>query len=102
MSSDLNGPVAEALVEIRASFRAHRVDFEPDGQGGTFVRVHDLEFGHAFVPSQSWVGFQITFQYPFADIYPHYLQPDLTRADGNKDRGPAVALRAMARQAEVR
>ena len=45
MSADINAPVTEALAEIRASFRAHRVDHEPDGQGGVFIRVHDLEIG---------------------------------------------------------
>lgn len=82
MITELNEPVAEALREIGASFRAHRVDYEPDGQGGAFLRVHDLAVGKAFAQPTSWIGFQITFQYPFADIYPHYLRPDLTRVDG--------------------
>jgi hypothetical protein len=82
VSADLNAPVADAIAEIRASFRTHRVDHEPDGQGGAFVRVHDLEIGRAFNPGTSWIGFQITFQFPFADIYPHYLRSDLTSADG--------------------
>jgi len=82
MSANINAPVAEAITEIRASFSAHRVDVEPDGQGGAFVRVHDLGIGPAFTPNTSSVGFQITFQYPFADIYPHYLRSDLARADG--------------------
>lgn len=82
MSTDLKEPVAEALSEISASFRAHRVDHEPDGQGGAFLRIHDVAVGKAFTQPTSWVGFQITFQYPFADIYPHYLRPDLTRVDG--------------------
>jgi len=82
MSSDLKEPVAEALKEIRTSFAAHRVDLEPDGQGGAFVRVYDLSLGKAFNPASSWVGFQITFQYPFADVYPHYVRSDLSRIDG--------------------
>ena len=72
----------EALAEIRASHYAHKVDHEPDGQGGVFVRVYDLEIGRGFNHGTSWMGFQITFQFPFADIYPHYLRPDLERADG--------------------
>lgn len=88
MSTDFNAPVAEALAEIRASIRAHRVDHEPDGQGGVFVRVHDLDIGRAFHPATSWVAFQITFQFPFADIYPHYLRHDLTRADGQALTSP--------------
>ncbi len=30
-----------------------------------------------------WVGFQIVFQYPFADVYPHYFPAELRRTDGN-------------------
>ena len=82
MSSAVNEPVAEALREICATFHAHRVDHEPDGQGGVFVRVHDIAAGKTFTPATTWVGFQITFQYPFADIYPHYLCPDFRRVDG--------------------
>lgn len=82
MSTALNTAVAEALADIRTSFRAHQVDHEPDGQGGVFIRVYDLEIGRGFNHSTSWIGFQITFQFPFADIYPHYLRADLTRADG--------------------
>jgi hypothetical protein len=82
MSSELTAAVTEALEEIRAAFRSHRVHHEPDGQGGAFVRVEDLDLGRAFSPATSWVAFQITFQYPFADVYPHYLRHDLVRTDG--------------------
>lgn len=88
MSTDLKEPVAEALKEIRSSFAAHRIEHEPDGQGGAFVRVHDVEIGISFRPSTSWIGFQITFQYPFADVYPHYIRPDVSRVDGRALSAP--------------
>ena len=74
--------VQQAIVEIRAAFPGHETDFEPDADGGAYVKVHDLFFGEQFEPSASWLAFRITFQYPFADIYPHFCNPTLKRKDG--------------------
>lgn len=82
MSADLKLPVVEAISELRTAFAAHQVDVEADDQGGAFVRIHEIDLGPTYRPSKSWVGFQITFQYPFADIYPHYIRPDIVHADG--------------------
>ena len=82
MSVAIKPEVIEAINEVRASFSGHQVDTEPDDQGGAFVRVHEVDLGPTYKPSTSWVGFQITFQYPFADIYPHYIRPDIVHADG--------------------
>jgi len=64
--------VEKAIADIRATFAAHRVDVEPDPAGGAYVTVHDLPLGDQYVPSVSWIAFHITFQYPHADVYPHY------------------------------
>jgi hypothetical protein len=82
VSTAIKAEVEEALGEIRASFGLFRVDVEADDQGGAFVRVHDVPIGTGFIPNVSWIGFQITFQYPFADVYPHFLRSDLARANG--------------------
>jgi hypothetical protein len=82
VSAEIKAEVAEAVREVRAAFPANQVDVEGDDQGGAFVRVHEVAIGPAFIPNVSWIGFQITFQYPFADVYPHYLRPDLTRVNG--------------------
>ena len=74
--------VAEALVEIRASWPNSAVDVEPDGAGGAYVVVREIPLRTPYVQSDTWVGFQITFQYPYADVYPHFVRPDLTRTDG--------------------
>lgn len=44
--------------------------------------VHDLDVGDQYAPSTGWLGFLITFQYPNADVYPHFLDPDVHRVDG--------------------
>lgn len=74
--------IEKAIAEVRSSFPDSRVDTEPDGGGGAFVVVHDLLLGSPYVQPKIWVGFQITFQYPYADVYPHFTCADLARADG--------------------
>jgi hypothetical protein len=73
--------VERALAEIRSTFIGHKVDVEPDSDGGAYVRVHDLEIGPNYQPASSWFGFRITFQYPYSDVYPHYCVPGLRRSD---------------------
>jgi hypothetical protein len=81
--SAIKAEVSEAIAEIRAAHLGHQVDFEPDGSGGAFVRVREIDLGPKYTPQKVWVGFQIVFQYPFADVYPHYFPSELRRADGN-------------------
>ena len=59
------------------------MDVEADDDGGAFVKVHDLLIGTHYIPERSWVAFRITFQYPFADVYPHYCVANLGRKDGH-------------------
>lgn len=76
-------PEIEAAVEeVRMYFTGHRVEIDPEAQGGAYVIVHGLEVGSRFTPTTSWVGFLITFQYPYADVYPHFIAGELRRADG--------------------
>ncbi len=74
--------VAQAIDEIRRTFIGHTVDVIEDGEGGAYVKVHSLSLGPKFSPSSSFVAFRITFQYPMADVYPHFLVHGLRRADG--------------------
>lgn len=73
--------VVEAVAEIRAAFPGHLVEVEPDGQSGAWVTVHDLAVGEQYEPTTTWMTFRITFQYPFADVYPHYCVVGLARKD---------------------
>lgn len=44
--------------------------------------------GEIYNETETWVGFRITFQYPNADVYPHYVRGDLSRRDrGNHSAG---------------
>ena len=74
--------VVQAIQEIRAACDGHVVDVIAEAQGGAHVIVHDVPIGPAFVPSQTWIGFTIPFQYPDADVYPHFIGGEVQRADG--------------------
>jgi hypothetical protein len=74
--------VTEAIEEIKRAFLGHTVEATPEDQGGAYVIVHDLPLGDRFTPAQSWCGFLITFQYPRADVYPHFLAGGVKRTDG--------------------
>jgi hypothetical protein len=74
--------IAAAVEEIRAGLPGHGVECSEDGQGGVYVIVRDLDIGEKYVPTRTWCGFQITFQYPRADVYPHFLDGKIVRADG--------------------
>jgi hypothetical protein len=77
----LTPEVEEAIAEIRQAYPGHRVEVAADGQGGAYVVVNDLEIGDQYAPSTSWVGFQVGFQYPQADVYPHFIVAGVRRLD---------------------
>ena len=74
--------VEEAVREIREAFPDHQVDVVPEAQGGAYVVVRDLTIGDHYVPPTTWVGFLVDFQYPRSDVYPHFIDGAIRRADG--------------------
>jgi hypothetical protein len=78
----LKEPVALAVDELRKAFTASQVTVREDGQGGAYVIVESVPL-RGFRQAASWIGFRITFQYPYADCYPHFVASVLLRADGS-------------------
>lgn len=74
--------VEQAIAEIRQAFAQHPVHVEAEPQGGAYVIVENLVIGEQYAPSISWVGFLITFQYPYSDVYPHFVDGSVRRSDG--------------------
>ena len=74
--------VTKAIEEIRRTFDRCAVEAEPDGSGGAVVAVRGIPMGCPYVQAEVWIGFLITFQYPSADVYPHFTNADLARSDG--------------------
>ncbi|WP_314452270.1 hypothetical protein [uncultured Microbacterium sp.] len=77
------GTVVEAIEELRDTFPDTNVTYVPDGQGGAWVTIEEVPIGTAYTVPTSWLVFQITFPYPEADVYPHFVRADLQRKDGH-------------------
>lgn len=75
----MNPSVEKAIAEIKATFVGHQVNVESDSDGGAYVTVQGLHLGDQYTPNTSWVAFHITFQYPHADVYPHFCVAGLKR-----------------------
>ena len=80
--STITPAVVKSIEEIRCTFEGCDVEVEPDGSGGAVVVVRGVPMGCPYAQVEVWLGFQITFQYPYADVYPHFTIPDLARSDG--------------------
>ncbi|MXY54839.1 MAG: hypothetical protein F4029_17010 [Gammaproteobacteria bacterium] len=75
--------MAKAIEEIRRTFEDCEVEVFPDGSGGAIVVVRGIPMGCPYVQERVWVGFHITYQYPYADVYPHFTNADLRRSGGS-------------------
>jgi hypothetical protein len=74
--------VEKAIGELRACFPNNPLEVIPDGSGGAFIIMQGILLGPPWAQADTWIGFQITFQYPYADVYPHFVRHDLSRANG--------------------
>lgn len=75
--------VARAVAEIKRTFDEYAVHIlREDGDGGAFVIVEGLELGPLYQQPTTWLGAHLDFQYPYSDVYPHYVRGDLARVDG--------------------
>lgn len=77
----LTPAVERGIKEIQDTFADHVVHVREDGEGGAFVIVDEVELGPLYAQATTWLGARLTFQYPYSDVYPHFVRGDLTRAD---------------------
>jgi hypothetical protein len=81
-ASSIGPAIAEGIEQIRGSFAASVVTVDGDGSGGAWVNIDSVPLGPSYEQEESWIAFLITFAYPEADVYPHFVRPDLSRVDG--------------------
>src|SRR3712207_1372280 len=74
--------VEEAVAEIRAAFPGNEVRATLLETGGVEVTVEDINLTERYEPPTTFVGFRIEHSYPYSDVYPHFVRPDLRKADG--------------------
>ena len=78
----INEEIQAAIGEIRATFPDSSVTVMESGDGGTLITVDPVPTGPSFTPAATWLTFHIPYNYPDADIYPHYVTAQLARKDG--------------------
>lgn len=83
----LTPEVEQAVQELREAYPESTVSAIEDGQGGAFVTVDPVDLGEHITPRSSWIKFQITFQYPMADVYPLFIRGDAKRSAGPPANG---------------
>ena len=85
--------IEQAIEAIRKKFSVCEILIKEDGSSGAYVIVDSVDLGSVYSEEtrNSWIGFHISFQYPFADIYPHHVRNDLTRGD-NKPLGEGMQV----------
>jgi hypothetical protein len=77
----LKPEVMKAIAEIAAAYGGNYRATELTG-GNAKIVVSGLSLsGGPFEQSDTWCGFTVTFAHPYADIYPHFVRPDLSRRD---------------------
>ena len=74
--------VEQAVEDLRRCFGDAEVVAHPRQDGGAVVTIDPIDLGPGYSPRRTWMKFAISFQYPYADIYPLFVRPDLARADG--------------------
>jgi hypothetical protein len=77
----LTEPVAAAVTEIGHGVPEVAWQVREDGAGGAVLVGHGVALGGVWEQAETWIGFRIPFNYPYADIYPHFVRGDLRRRD---------------------
>ena len=82
--------ISVAIEELKHQFHLSTFNIREDEQGGAYVIMEPLEISEKFQPNETWVGFQIPAQYPYADIYPIFIGGDVKRVDGRAFEAPVT------------
>jgi hypothetical protein len=77
----LNPGVANGLAELEEAFPG-RVASEPDGSGGAYVTITEIELGESWTVPAADLSFQLLYNYPAAAVYPYYLPAEAVPVAG--------------------
>lgn len=76
----LTAEVANAIDELTETF-GELVTATPDADGGAWVVIEGISLGQGWNLSSTWLGFHIATTYPYADVYPHFIDAGCALAD---------------------
>ncbi|WP_053381907.1 hypothetical protein [Nitrospira moscoviensis] len=82
--------VSKSIEELKRQFPSAELTIREDGHGGAMVIVEPVSVGGKYNPHMTWVGFHITAQYPYADIYPIFIGAEIKRVDGREFQAPVT------------
>ena len=82
--------VANAVEELDRAFPSSVVHTREDGKGGAYVIVENVPIGAKYAPAYTWFGGHITALYPYADIYPMFIDAGVRRLDGLAFEAPVT------------
>lgn len=82
--------VSSSIEELKRQFNGLSFTVSEDGQGGAYVLIEPVTLGPKYRPSDTWMGFHIPAQYPYADIYPIFIGGNVTRANGTAFSPPVT------------
>jgi len=77
----VSSEIVAAVYGIREDFPEYRVYAWPNGSGGVYVVIDQVDIGERWSTQTTWLGFHIAYTYPEGDVYPHFLRADLQRAE---------------------
>jgi hypothetical protein len=80
MSATMSAAIAGAVDDLAHVFG--EVEVEPDGQGGAYVTVRNLDLGDRWSPRIVALSFQLAYNYPHAAVYPYFGPAGIMRTDG--------------------
>jgi hypothetical protein len=84
---DLTGvkdSVLAGLEEVVHGFGISQVRIVPDGQGGVWIEISDVELGPPYAQDLTFAICLLPFNLPAADVYPLFVRHDLSRLDGRE------------------
>lgn len=86
----MRAEVLQAIEELKRQFEGAAITAVDDGTGGAYVIVESVVIGPRYRPETTWIGGHITAQYPYADIYPMFIDAGVVRVDGVSFSAPVT------------
>lgn len=82
MTATFKPEVAKALEELGNAFSGTDVSAFADVDGGAWVTIGSVDIGDRWTPSTTWLGFHIAATYPYADVYPLFIDGSVQLSEG--------------------
>src|SRR5437763_1416340 len=92
--------VQQAIAELQETWQECPITTREDDEGGAFVIMEQIALFPPYTQATTWAGFRLVFQYPYADVYPHFIRGDLSRTDG-RALGEAMTQTAFEGRAAI-